>query len=212
MSDKSVTIRVPRRVLRLGAVVVAVGVITASSVALASHTFNDVDSNNTFHEAITWLKEAGVTIGCNPPSNTEYCPEDNVTREQMAAFMKRLAENRVVDAAQLQGQPASDFTQDLMWVETSNTFTEWLVGSEEQATVTCPGGALVVSGGSREEGTNIVLVDSYPDAARQGWVAVYRNSADTEQTAEVVVFALCAKYSDKSPSAFQQAGVDPDQG
>jgi len=212
VSDKSVTIRVPRRVLRLGAIVVALGVITASSVALASHTFNEVDSNSTFHEAITWLKEAGVTLGCNPPSNTEYCPEDNVTREQMAAFMKRLAENRVVDAAQLQGQPASDFTQDLVWVETSNSFTQWQDGSEEQATVTCPGGTLVVSGGSREEGTDIVLVDGYPDAARQGWVAQYQNSSGTEQTVTVVVYALCAKYSDKSPTAFQQAGVDPDQG
>lgn len=212
MSDKSVTIRVPRRVLRLGAVVVAVGVLTASSVALASHTFNDVDSNSVFHEAITWLKEAGVTVGCNPPSNTEYCPEDNVTREQMAAFMKRLAENRVVDAARLQGQPASDFTQDLVWVEASNSFSEWLPDTEEQATVTCPGGTLVVSGGSREDAANIVLVDSYPDAARQGWVAGYRNSSDTEANTEVVVYALCAKYSDKSPSAFQQAGVDPDQG
>ena len=212
MSDKSVTIRVPRRVLRLGAVVVAVGVITASSVALASHTFNDVDSNSTFHEAITWLKEAGVTLGCNPPSNTEYCPEDNVTREQMAAFMKRLAENRVVDAAQLQGQPASDFTQDLMWVETSHTFTQWLDGEEQQATALCPGGTLVVSGGSCEEGTDILLVDGYPDADRQGWVAEYQNSLGQEQTGTVVVYALCAKYSDKSPSAFQPAGVDPDQG
>ena len=212
MSDKSVTIRVPRRVLRLGAVVVAVGVLTASSVALASHTFDDVDSNSVFHEAITWLKEAGVTIGCNPPSNTEFCPEDNVTREQMAAFMKRLAENRVVDAAQLQGQPASDFTQDLVWVETSHTFTQWQDGDEKQAPVLCPGGTLVVSGGSREEGEDIILVDGYPDAARQGWVAQYQNSLGSEQTAEVVVYALCAKYSDKSPIAFQPAGVDPDQG
>lgn len=212
MSDKSVTIRVPRRALRLGAVVVAVGVLTASSVALASHTFNDVPSNNVFHEAITWLREAGVTVGCNPPANTEFCPEDNVTREQMAAFMKRLAENQVVDAAQLQGQPASDFTQDLMWVETSHTFTQWQDGDEKQATVTCPAETLVVSGGSREEGTDIILVDSYPDAARQGWVAGYQNSLGQEQTGTVVVYALCAKYSDKSPSAFQQAGVDPDQG
>jgi hypothetical protein len=126
--------------------------------------------------------------------------------------MKRLAENQVVDAAQLQGQPASDFTQDLMWVETSHTFTQWQDGDEKQAPVLCPGGTLVVSGGSREEGEDIILVDAYPDAARQGWVAQYQNSLGVEQTAEVVVFALCAKYSDKSPSAFQQAGVDPDQG
>ena len=64
----------------------------------------------------------------------------------------------------------------------------------------------------REDGPNIVLVDSYPDADRQGSVAGYRNSGTTEQTLEVVVYALCAKYSDKSPIAFQPAGVDPDQG
>jgi hypothetical protein len=32
---------------------------------------------------------AGVTLGCNPPTNDEYCPDDLVTRGQMAAFLKR---------------------------------------------------------------------------------------------------------------------------
>jgi hypothetical protein len=38
-------------------------------------------------------------VVCTPPTNTNYCPEDNVTRGQMAAFMRRLGENQVVDAA-----------------------------------------------------------------------------------------------------------------
>ncbi|MEA2022738.1 MAG: hypothetical protein U9N79_00455, partial [Actinomycetota bacterium] len=38
------------------------------------------------------------TKGCNPPTNTKFCPSDNVTREQMSAFMHRLAINKVVDA------------------------------------------------------------------------------------------------------------------
>lgn len=45
------------------------------------------------------MAAAGVTAGCNPPANDNYCPKANVTREQMAAFMRRLAENQVVDAA-----------------------------------------------------------------------------------------------------------------
>jgi hypothetical protein len=45
------------------------------------------------------MKDSNITVGCNPPANTRYCPDDNVTRGQMAAFMKRLAESRVVDAA-----------------------------------------------------------------------------------------------------------------
>lgn len=58
--------------------------------------------SNIFHDDIAWLADADVTRGCNPPANTEFCPSDEVTREQMAAFMRRLAENRV-DAGRLQG-------------------------------------------------------------------------------------------------------------
>jgi hypothetical protein len=81
---------------RLGKVsittVIAVVIATAvSTVAIASHTFTDVPDTNTFHEDIAWLADNRVTIGCNPPENTEYCPDENVTREQMAAFMRRLA-------------------------------------------------------------------------------------------------------------------------
>jgi hypothetical protein len=32
---------------------------------------------------------AGVTQGCNPPANDRFCPDDFVTRAQMAAFFKR---------------------------------------------------------------------------------------------------------------------------
>ncbi|MGA7226939.1 MAG: S-layer homology domain-containing protein [Acidimicrobiia bacterium] len=65
----------------------------------ASHQFTDVPDSNVFHNAIGWMKDNGITVGCNPPANTQYCPSDNVSRGQMAAFMKRLAENQVVDAA-----------------------------------------------------------------------------------------------------------------
>ena len=58
----------------------------------ASHGFNDVESSHTFHADIAWLADAGVTRGCNPPANTEFCPEDPVTRAQMAAFMHRFAQ------------------------------------------------------------------------------------------------------------------------
>ena len=49
-------------------------------------------------------------MGCNPPANTRYCPGDNVTRGQMAAFMKRLAENNVVDVATLDGKDSVAYT------------------------------------------------------------------------------------------------------
>jgi len=77
-----------------------VGAVVATPIAVyASHRFTDVPGSNTFHADIEWLKDNGITFGCNPPANTKYCPDDFVTRGQMAAFMKRLAENKVVDAA-----------------------------------------------------------------------------------------------------------------
>jgi hypothetical protein len=81
-----------------------VGLVTALLLILptaswASHTFTDVPDSNVFHDDISWLADAGVTLGCNPPANDQYCPGDTVRRDTMAAFMRRLAENKVVDAA-----------------------------------------------------------------------------------------------------------------
>ena len=46
-------------------------------------------AGNTFKTEIDQLRVAGVTLGCNPPSNSRYCPDDPVTRGQMAAFLGR---------------------------------------------------------------------------------------------------------------------------
>jgi S-layer homology domain len=42
-----------------------------------------------FVEQIAWMATQGITLGCNPPTNDQYCPADNVTRGQMAAFLVR---------------------------------------------------------------------------------------------------------------------------
>jgi hypothetical protein len=47
------------------------------------------DNGNVFEGAIERLAQAGITLGCNPPTNDRYCPDDFVTRGQMAAFLKR---------------------------------------------------------------------------------------------------------------------------
>ncbi|HJR93558.1 MAG TPA: GerMN domain-containing protein [Acidimicrobiia bacterium] len=54
----------------------------------ANDHFADDDSS-VFEDDINALAEAGITRGCNPPENDEYCPDDVVTREQMAAFLVR---------------------------------------------------------------------------------------------------------------------------
>jgi glucose/arabinose dehydrogenase len=49
-----------------------------------------VDDNGDVHEGyIEAIAAAGITKGCNPPINDEYCPSDPVTRGQMAAFLTR---------------------------------------------------------------------------------------------------------------------------
>ena len=47
------------------------------------------DDGSVFETDIAKLAAAGITAGCNPPANTEFCPEANVTRGQMAAFLRR---------------------------------------------------------------------------------------------------------------------------
>jgi hypothetical protein len=88
----------------LGVLLVVGALLVPLGAAYASHQFTDVPDSHTFHNAIDWMKDNNITVGCNPPANTRYCPDDNVTRGQMAAFMKRLAENRVVDANTLDGK------------------------------------------------------------------------------------------------------------
>ncbi|MPZ53306.1 MAG: hypothetical protein GEU79_11340 [Acidimicrobiia bacterium] len=48
------------------------------------------DAAGSVHEAdINALAAAQITLGCNPPDNDLYCPEDEVTRAQMASFLVR---------------------------------------------------------------------------------------------------------------------------
>ncbi|MGH8912264.1 MAG: S-layer homology domain-containing protein [Acidimicrobiia bacterium] len=48
------------------------------------------DDDHSVHQAdIEELAAAAITKGCNPPANTLFCPEQAVTRGQMAAFLTR---------------------------------------------------------------------------------------------------------------------------
>lgn len=47
------------------------------------------DDDSIFEGDIERLAAAGITKGCNPPTNDRFCPDGKVTREQMAAFLVR---------------------------------------------------------------------------------------------------------------------------
>ena len=53
-----------------------------------SAQFEDV-AGSVFADDIATLAAAGITLGCNPPDNNRFCPDDFVTRGQMAAFLHR---------------------------------------------------------------------------------------------------------------------------
>lgn len=57
-----------------------------------------------FEEDINRLAAAGITNGCNPPANDEFCPDESINREQMAAFLVR--------AFELTGSASDLFTDD----------------------------------------------------------------------------------------------------
>ncbi|MGH8916022.1 MAG: SpoIID/LytB domain-containing protein [Acidimicrobiia bacterium] len=61
-------------------------------------------AGNIFENAITWLAQEEITLGCNPPANTNYCPNDAVTRGEMAVFISR--------ALGLPAPTADHFTDD----------------------------------------------------------------------------------------------------
>lgn len=49
------------------------------------------DDEGSVHEAnIDIIAAEGITKGCNPPDNDRFCPEREITRGEMAAFIRRM--------------------------------------------------------------------------------------------------------------------------
>ncbi len=102
------------RPLRLALLVSLIGALVIMPVlVLANHQFADVPDSNVFHDDIAAIADAGVTTGCG---NGNYCPEDPVTREQMAAFLNRLGalspgKVPVVNADKLDGLDSKAFVR-----------------------------------------------------------------------------------------------------
>ena len=78
------------RLSRIG-VAVAILALAPTAAAAPCAEFTDVDGTVVgagFCQNVEWLKNRQVTLGCT--STTHYCPDANVSRLQMAAFMNRL--------------------------------------------------------------------------------------------------------------------------
>jgi hypothetical protein len=99
-----------RKSLLVAAIVA--GTLAIPAVVVDSHQFNDVPGSHTFHDDIAWLADEGITRGCNPPANSEFCPDDPVTRGQMAAFMKRFHDQFIAGGSPVVGVASAGRASD----------------------------------------------------------------------------------------------------
>ena len=86
--ERTITIRIRGSWLRYLTVVLVTVLVAAPAAVWASNTFTDVPDANIFHDDIEWMADSGVALGCG---GGDFCPGDNVTRQQMSAFMHRPA-------------------------------------------------------------------------------------------------------------------------
>jgi hypothetical protein len=56
--------------------------------ASGSDTFTD-DDTSIYEGDIEAIAGAGITLGCNPPTNDQFCPDRTLIRAEMASFLAR---------------------------------------------------------------------------------------------------------------------------
>jgi len=193
---------------------VIAGVITLVTAVplgvIASHSFSDVPDSNIFHDSIDWLADNGITVGCNPPANTQFCPDDSVTREQMAAFLRREAQ-----AFGQVGTQVTDFDQAILI--DSSVYVELLsieVTPKAEATVTLSAHATLERSTSAEGRYELRIFRGgcTGTAVGAGWWRPNMNSeasieADTisftgfDIVSADTTYALCGRQQVVSPDA-----------
>lgn len=169
------------------AAVVAVIVAVPTTVA-ATHLFADVPDDHTHAEGINYAVQSGITQGCDDET---YCPEEPVTRGQMATFLHRQSGNGdvppTVNADTLQGMTPGDLSSSIEQVVVTKT------GS---GVIECPEGTFVVGGGFLHNGQEQHEVfGSHPVAESngfntEGWyIGVNQNGS----TGSPIGWAVCLR-------------------
>ncbi len=150
--------------------------MAVQAAGLASNVFKDVDNGNVFHDDIAWLAANGITLGCNPPANDKFCPQDNITRQQMAAMLHRFADN--VPQSGISGYQIKTrhFTFD----------DEYLSG-----VTPCDANQVVTGGGATITGVWVTFLESYPSAVSQWRVLAHNPNWSTTPSAGFDVYAIC---------------------
>lgn len=115
--------------LRLLSVITVLFLLSVSVSVSAQAPFEDVDDDDVFADDVRWMWDNGITFGCNPPANTLYCPDDDTTRAEDAAFFHRFAESRAVDAGWLVGHPIGDF---VLGIDLPGLIRDWVERNQDE--------------------------------------------------------------------------------
>jgi alpha-tubulin suppressor-like RCC1 family protein len=93
-------------------------------------SFSDVPSNRVFYTEISWLAANGISNGWTAKDGTrEYRPAQNVLRDQMAAFMYRLAGSPEYTAPTVSPftdvRPGQPFYKEINWLADQGISNGW---------------------------------------------------------------------------------------
>jgi len=156
--------------------------------------FDDVSVSNWSCRYIKKLKELGITQGCNPPDNNRYCPQNPVTRAQMATFIYRgflsNSSNSSVGAMMLSSGPFG-----AIMVGKGGEVLLPIVERDASGNPVKVTGALYVNG---EIGNNLLVYfdnDGRPAKAFMGdFIILYSNWSADNKTVDIAIIYTPTDY------------------
>lgn len=80
-----------------GMIVTVLYRLDGSPEVSGAHGFTDVAEGSYFEKAITWAVQNGIAVGYG---DGKFCPNQNITREQLAAILFRFAEYKGIDVTE----------------------------------------------------------------------------------------------------------------
>jgi hypothetical protein len=95
--------------------------VRAFGYAPVEDDYFDDDTTHTFESDINDLAGAGITKGCNPPENDRFCPNDPVSRAEMATFLARALELEPIVAPDRSHEPLTIEPREAWGARTART-------------------------------------------------------------------------------------------
>ena len=183
-------------------------------VAFAAAGFIDVDDDSVFVADIQWMKDNGITKGCNPPTNNKFCPKNSVTREQMSAFMHRLAISQVVDADKVDGKDAANLAP-IAVAQVDESISGTTVAAPttiNSLSITVPtSGTLLITGSAfiSVDETGLFAIEAYVGSVEIGEFATFDSYSvedDDEDEADWLSYSTAAAVTAGTHTVSQRIG------